>query len=103
MLYTEKLFTFLPVVHHAGIASKRDRICASILRFAIVLLVACNLCGQSNRAVIVGNVLDQSGSAVPNAKVTVVKQATNASTTVTTSPEGQYTVTNLEPGVYRRP
>ena len=89
------------MVHHAGIGSKRDRICASILRFAIVLLVACNLCGQSNRAVIVGNVLDQSGSAVPNAKVTVVKQATNASTTVTTSPEGQYTVTNLEPGVYR--
>src|SRR5438105_9348471 len=80
---------------------KSRHVCAEVPRLAAVLILAFNVCGQSNRAVIVGNVLDQSGSTVANAKVTVVNQATNASTTATTSSEGQYTVTNLEPGAYR--
>ncbi|HLB86484.1 MAG TPA: carboxypeptidase-like regulatory domain-containing protein, partial [Terriglobales bacterium] len=75
------------------------RMYASVL--LVVGILVCIMYGQSNRAVIVGTVLDQSGSPVPNAKVAVVNQATNASTTAKTSPEGQYTITNLEPGLYR--
>jgi len=55
---------------------------------------------QSNKATIVGAVLDASGSALPNARITVLNQGTNVDLNVTTTPEGQYTATNLEPGTY---
>ncbi|HYM13045.1 MAG TPA: carboxypeptidase regulatory-like domain-containing protein [Bryobacterales bacterium] len=75
-------------------------------RLSLLTLLTFALAGtcalaQSNRAVILGTVTDPSGSAVAGAKVTVQNQNTNISATVTTSPEGQYTVTNLEPGAYR--
>jgi hypothetical protein len=56
---------------------------------------------QSTRSVILGSVTDQSGSAIPAAEVTVSNEKTNIATKTTTSSEGQYTVTNLEPGAYR--
>src|SRR6266404_513844 len=56
---------------------------------------------QSNSAVLVGTVSDSSAAAIVGAKVTVVNQGTNISTTVATKSEGQYTVTNLQPGSYR--
>ena len=46
------------------------RMYASVL--LVVGILVCMMYGQSNRAVIVGTVLDQSGSPVPNAKVAVV-------------------------------
>lgn len=71
-------------------------------RTTMVLLAFCaSLFGQSTRAVLVGNVTDPSGSAVAGAAVTVTDQARNTSYKIVTSPEGQYTVTNLEPGTYR--
>ena len=56
---------------------------------------------QSNSAVIVGTVSDSTAAAIVGAKVTVENQGTNISTTVTTKSDGQYTVTNLDPGLYR--
>src|SRR5437868_2530506 len=58
-------------------------------------------CAQSTRVVIVGTVTDRSGSAVPAAEVTVSNENTNIATKTTTTSEGQYTVTNLEPGPYK--
>ena len=56
---------------------------------------------QSNSAVILGTVNDSSGAAIVVAKVTVLNRGTNISITVSTKSDGQYTVTNIEPGSYR--
>ncbi|HEV2617429.1 MAG TPA: carboxypeptidase regulatory-like domain-containing protein [Candidatus Acidoferrales bacterium] len=47
-----------------------------------------------------GTVTDNSGAAVPNAKVTVTNQATNVSTQTATSATGFYQVGQLPPGNY---
>jgi hypothetical protein len=56
---------------------------------------------QSTRGTILGNVTDASGAAVPAAQVLVTNQGTNVSVTTMTGNEGEYTVTNLDPGTYR--
>lgn len=70
-----------------------------------LLLVVCLFTfgswAQSTRGTIVGNVTDASGAAVPAAEVVVTNQGTNVSITTTTGNEGEYTVTNLDPGTYR--
>lgn len=74
--------------------------------FRPLLLLCCScfwgmvVFAQSNNAVIVGRVLDSSGAAVPNAQITVTNQGTGISSKGTTAGEGDYTATNLEPGVY---
>jgi outer membrane receptor protein involved in Fe transport len=50
--------------------------------------------------VIVGAVLDPSGSSVASAHVTVTNQGTNIAAKALTTSEGQYTITNLDPGTY---
>jgi hypothetical protein len=48
----------------------------------------------------VGTVTDSSGAAVAGADVKVVNQGTNVAVNTTTGNDGQYTVTNLDPGIY---
>ena len=48
-----------------------------------------------------GKVTDPQGALIPNASVTVTNTGTNSSTTVTTSDEGTFRVTSLQPGTYR--
>ena len=48
-----------------------------------------------------GKVTDPQGALIPNASVTVTNTGTNASTTVTTSDEGTFRLTSLQPGTYR--
>lgn len=67
----------------------------------LVVFSALSAMAQSNSAVILGTVNDPSGAAVVGAKVTVLNQGTNISTSVSTKSDGQYTVTNIEPGSYR--
>src|SRR5438552_14117215 len=66
----------------------------------VVFNAACAM-AQSNSVVILGTVNDSSGAAIVGAKVTVLNQGTNISTTVSTKSDGHYTVTNIEPGSYR--
>src|SRR5262249_4435602 len=47
-----------------------------------------------------GSIVDQAGSAVPGATVTVTSAGTGATRTVVTSADGAYTVPGLLPGVY---
>ncbi|HVE59755.1 MAG TPA: TonB-dependent receptor, partial [Pyrinomonadaceae bacterium] len=47
-----------------------------------------------------GKVMDPQGAVIPNATVTITNLGTNKATTVTTSGDGEYRVTNLEPGTY---
>ena len=49
----------------------------------------------------VGNVRDESGGAVPGATVTAHEMRTNISRTAVSNEAGNYTFTNLAPGVYR--
>src|SRR5437899_3895883 len=49
----------------------------------------------------VGAVTDPSGSAVPEAKITVIEMATGFSRSVTAGAEGFYSVPSLRPAVYK--
>jgi len=48
-----------------------------------------------------GTVSDATGAVVPGASVIIVNAGTDAKQTVKTNAEGRYTVSNLEPGVYK--
>src|ERR1700677_3591605 len=48
-----------------------------------------------------GVVSDATGAVVPGASVVIVNAGTDAKQTVKTNAEGRYTVSNLEPGVYK--
>jgi len=56
--------------------------------------------GQSERGTITGAVRDQSGAVVPSANVTITNQATNIAIHATTNNDGEFTVPNLQPGLY---
>lgn len=76
------------------------RVCVrlSLMAFVSLALAVCAW-GQYN-ASIQGTVTDSSGAAVPNAKVTVMNQATGVSSQTTTSATGFYTIGQLPPGNY---
>ena len=56
---------------------------------------------QSTFGSISGTVTDSSGSAIPDARVTLTSLATAATQTVTTGGDGLYSFVNLNPGDYR--
>ena len=56
--------------------------------------------GQTNRGGITGTVTDSNGAIVPGAKVTITNVGTNQSSTVTTSNNGAFSATALDPVVY---
>ena len=56
---------------------------------------------QAANGTLLGNVRDESGSAVPGATVTLIEVQTNSSRTTVSNETGYYTFTNLPPGVYR--
>ena len=55
---------------------------------------------QDSRANILGQVVDSSGLAIPNATVTATKEDTNVSRDTVTNAEGVYTLVGLDPGRY---
>src|SRR5882762_5496538 len=77
----------------------------SILRYCLtflsILLLASGASAQSSTdGAIGGTVLDSSGAAVPNAKVTVKNKGTNAEETVMTDDTGYFRVGKLQPAAY---
>ena len=65
-----------------------------------ILVLSLAIIGQTNRGGISGTVTDSNGSVVPAAKVTITAIGTNRSKTVTTSSDGAYSITSLEPVEY---
>src|SRR5215212_4974856 len=67
---------------------------------AVVLLLAVAAAGQTNRGAIAGTVLDQNGAAIPGASVTIINVGTGQKQTVTTSEDGAFQVSSLDPVTY---
>lgn len=67
---------------------------------AVVLLLAVAAAGQTNKGGISGTVMDQNGAAIPGATVTVTNVGTGQKQTLTTSEDGAFQVTSLDPVVY---
>src|SRR5262249_44154953 len=74
---------------------------AVFLATLLVVAAAGTAGAQTNRGALAGTVFDQSGGVLPGATVTVVDLGTNGTRTTVTSANGTYTVSNLEPVVYR--
>src|SRR5580658_4439228 len=55
---------------------------------------------QRDLGTLAGTVTDQTGAAIPNAKVTITAVATNESFVVTTGSAGEYVRPALQPGIY---
>ncbi len=68
--------------------------------FVASLLGAAVLYGQSITSSIVGTVHDNSGAVVPNATVSAVNLATNASSETHTDSSGNFVLLQLKPGSY---
>jgi hypothetical protein len=76
------------------------------LALGLCFVVAAMLTGtpvaaQSTFGSLSGTVTDSSGSAIPDAKVTLTSLATGAAQTVSTGGDGLYDFVNLNPGAYR--
>src|SRR5205085_1230199 len=80
------------------------RVCVSraVLLMSVLFFVfpLVSLRAQTVTGTILGNVLDASGAAVPNAEVTVTNQDTGVSRSVTSTADGVYTVPSLLAGKY---
>jgi len=71
-----------------------------IAALAFILFSALTASGQIS-ADLRGRVLDPAGSAVPNATVNLIQSATNTHLSTLTSRSGDFSFTNLTPGVYQ--
>jgi hypothetical protein len=81
-----------------GMQSPIVRFCFALI---LVLLFACGAFAQSTTdGAIGGTVTDSSGAAVPNAKVIVRSNGTNAAETVMTDDTGYFRVGKLQPATY---
>src|ERR1035438_9177374 len=68
---------------------------------AMVLLASAALFAQTNRGSISGTVTDASAATVPGATVKITNLGTNEVRNSTTSSNGTFTVSDLEPVEYR--
>src|SRR5258708_316540 len=81
-----------------GMGTSIARYCLALM---VIALFACATFAQSTTdGAIGGTVLDSSGAAVPNAKVTVKNHGTNAEETVMTDDTGYFRVGKLQPAAY---
>jgi hypothetical protein len=74
-----------------------------ILSITIVMMLALSLqsWGQSERARIIGTVIDPQGAVIPGASVTVTNVETGVSARTVTDPQGQYQAPELAIGRYK--
>src|ERR1700682_224351 len=81
--------------------SEKEEYMRYISMLAVGLFCAVGAIGQTNKGGISGTVLDQNGAAVPGAAVTVTNTGTNQAVKVTTSGDGAFSVSSLDPVKYR--
>ena len=88
--------------HRFAIAPVKKSILALNLALVAVLMLPGSLKAQSNiSGDIAGTVTDQSGAAVPNAKITATNPANGQVKTSTSGSAGEFRVSLLSPGTYK--
>ena len=72
-----------------------------LVKISVFILVLClTIIGQTNRGGIGGTVKDSNGAVVPNAKITITNTGTKRSISLTTSSDGTFSASSLEPVGY---
>ena len=71
-----------------------------VFRCATLALFAAGVFAQTDRAILTGSVKDQSGAAIPEAKVFAVQTSTNTTATTVSTSTGDFTLPALMPGTY---
>ncbi len=66
----------------------------------VLLLAAISLLAQSERGTITGTIRDASGAVIPTAKIVLTNTQTGVSFTAPSNADGEYTVPQLQVGVY---
>jgi hypothetical protein len=74
---------------------------AALTRRAVLLLVCFATVLLAQTSSITGNVVDPTGSVIPNAAISLVNLATGAERTASADAQGRYTVQQLPPGLYK--
>jgi hypothetical protein len=65
------------------------------------VLITATAWSQATTGTIVGRVTDQSGAVIPGANVEMTSQNTGIARSVSSTEQGEYTFTNVDPGIYR--
>ena len=73
---------------------------ACTLLFGMLLALCTTAYAQKITSTLTGTVVDSTNAVVSDAAITVTNQATGTSRSTKTNPEGQYSVLELDPGVY---
>jgi len=73
---------------------------AFTLLFGMLLALCTTAYAQKITSTLTGTVVDSTNAVVSDAAITVTNQATGATRSTKTNPEGQYSVPELDPGVY---
>jgi hypothetical protein len=71
-----------------------------LVLLVVALMVPCAMAQLSGKGAITGTVTDKNGAVIPDAVVTATNDATNIATKKTTNDAGNYTFSNLDPGIY---
>ncbi len=89
------------VALNSGVALLKKAGSVVTLLFCLVMLSGYGFTQTDSSGRITGNVVDQSGGAVPGATVTISQPAKNFTRSVTASDNGSYSFNNLPVGTYR--
>lgn len=97
-----------PGVYTCAFCPQFGKICCSVLRvlcFVLLLLITQHISlpvvhAQSGTATLTGTVVDQNGSLVPGANISVISTTQGFHRTVTTNDDGTFVVPLLSPGIY---
>ena len=73
----------------------------NLIAVAFVVLGAAGAGAQAVKGGLLGNIVDESGLALPGVTVTITEVNTNISYTAVTNESGNYVFANLKDGIYR--
>ncbi len=71
------------------------------LILALLLVFAATAAAQSTTSTLVGKITDSNGASVAGAEITATQTGTNLTRTVVSGENGEYTITQLPPSVYK--
>ena len=79
---------------------QRGTILKTFIAISVMLALCCALVAQTTTGTIQGRVSDVSGSVIPQAKITILNEATGVQQVVQSSQDGNFVQPYVPPGVY---